>query len=935
MIYFNCQGFLNNKDEICILIKNWRPVIVCLVETHVDENTLHNEISIDGYKFERCNTENKRTGGILIFIREEIKFKLQLKENYERIWIMAISVEVSNCKYLITTVYRSPNSNDVVFLEYFDQFLESNINFNGTQVIVGDFNYDWTKDTFYSRKCRNVITQYGLYQIVKEHTRVTDKSKTLIDYVITNNKYFEYKVHITPTISDHRIISLKLNLQSCFKQEKIEYWSYANYDKSKFQNMLVNMKWNNSVTDTDTLTNDLLRDIRISVSSMRRKEHRCVPARYSKNKWISSEIIEKMKERDRKYKAAALTGSQELWDEFKLLRNKVTHMIRVRKEKYYNDILDANKDNPKELWKNLKCLLPERNKECPSHVCFGGYKIEEEDSIANRFNEYFIESIEDIVISITNYHTEEDIIHGVDYYGEFSAFEPIDMKEIKIYMKQLRKGTTEQNGIPTSIMKDAFDVVANRFLDVVNSSLKYGVFPENLKNSTVIPIAKVVNTTKCEEFRPVNTVPQFEKVIELAVKNQLIKFCDKKSVIVPNQSGFRNQHSCESVIINVCDKWLRAIDRDEVVVAVFLDFRRAFETVNRGLLLKKLDKMGLDGVVYSWFESYLKERTQNVKIKNCYSKKLIVSNGVVQGTVLGPILFVLYINDLVKYVRKSNVAMFADDTMIYTSGKNVVELCNIINDDLELLNQWLGDNKLCVNVKKCKYIVLGSRYMLSEIDTLDMKILMNNSEIEKVKEIKYLGVKLDESLSFKSHFEYVLQKMSQKVGFLNRVGRPLSLYINIVLYRALVSPHLEYCASVLFNLKQGETERLQKIQNRAMRAILKCSRYTPIHTMIKVLNFMTVKQRIIYKTLDIVHKIKNQNLPSYLSEGLRLTSDVHSYNTRTNTNFFIETFNRCRMQDSLFSKGLKLYNELPNTIKECDVYYSFKKQLSKYVKDNF
>jgi len=314
------------------------------------------------------------------------------------------------------------------------------------------------------------------------------------------------------------------------------------------------------------------------------------------------------------------------------------------------------------------------------------------------------------------------------------------MPELKNIVKELKNVSGGENGISTKVFKDVIDFAANRMLDIINTSLTYGVFPENWKCSMVVPVPKVSNTHICSEFRPINNVSVYEKVLEMVVKTQIEKHCNANGIIVGNQSGFRQGHPCETVIVNVCDAFRKALDRGCYVLVVLLDFSRAFETINRDILIKKLASLGFGGVVLRWFKSYLSNRTQVLKFKNCMSDALAVEHGVPQGTVLGPLLFLLYKNDIVEAVSYSNIELFADDTMIYMSGTNINELENFINYDISKLYEWLCKNSLSVNVKKSNYCIFGKKSLISKIDVNNVSINIGGEKVTYKKQVKYLIV---------------------------------------------------------------------------------------------------------------------------------------------------------------------------------------------------
>lgn len=627
------------------------------------------------------------------------------------------------------------------------------------------------------------------------------------------------------------------------------------------------------------------------------------------------------------------TNENKDWQAYRLSRNIATKMIRTCKEKYYNNVITSNSHNGRELWKQLKKLLPDKNPASSECIEFSNIQETNKDVIAEKFNTFFLSSINEITSNINPSNNYEKILKNIDQKGSFHSFQATSMPKLREIIVNLKNTIDCEDMLPTKIVQDAFSVIGNQFLDVINLSLQHGEFPDGWKTSCIIPVPKITNTILGEEHRPINTVPVYEKILEIEVKDQLLNFCDENRVLVCNQSGFRKHHSCESVILNNCDEWYKSLENNHVILAVFLDFRRAFETINRELLLCKLEKIGLTGEVLNWFKSYLNSRTQNVKFRNSISKKLQTIHGVPQGTVLGPILFNLYINDIVKYVKHCKISMFADDTMIYIAGDDLPTMFNSMNYDLSVISKWLGDNSLSLNVGKSKYMLIGNKFKLStyNLSYPNLSIEIMGNRLDKVKEIKYLGVIIDENLNFKSHFKYIMNKMSKKVYFLRRISNCLNMSTKVLLYKSLISPHIDFCSTVLFNLNQNEIQTLQVIQNKAMRIILKCNKYTPINIMLEVLHFMSVKQRILFRTLDMIFKMKNKLTPDYLRNKIKFVRDVHTYNTRNVNDFFIDTPQSNRLAKTLFYKGLTVFNQLPDNIKQCNNYLKFKKELIAHV----
>lgn len=279
------------------------------------------------------------------------------------------------------------------------------------------------------------------------------------------------------------------------------------------------------------------------------------------------------------------------------------------------------------------------------------------------------------------------------------------------------------------------------------------------------------------------------------------------------------------------------------------------------------------------------------------------------------------------------VELFADDTMLYLVGKDVVQLQEMINSDLNNLFKWLCIYNLSINASKSKFCVFGKKYNLRDINTDNIDIVINNNKIIHEKQVKYLGVVFDSHLKFYDHSNYIMRKFSKKVNFIARIGNQLSLTTKLLLYNSIAVPHLEFCSTLLFDLPNFKTEQLQLVQNRAMRVILKCSRYTPVATMLNVLNMLSVKQKILFSVHVFLFKVKNKMLPPYICDKIKFFKDVHSYNTRNCSDFIL--LGQChtsQMLNSVLYKGLYNFNMLPNNIKECDDLRVFKRLLKAHVR---
>jgi hypothetical protein len=303
--------------------------------------------------------------------------------------------------------------------------------------------------------------------------------------------------------------------------------------------------------------------------------------------------------------------------------------------------------------------------------------------------------------------------------------------------------------------------------------------------------------------------------------------------------------------------------------------------------------------------------------------------GVPQGSVLGPILYLLYVNDIKNAVRKCNIKLFADDTVLYYVGSSVEDVEETVQTDLDHLSEWLEFKKLKVNVQKTNFMLFTNKSMVN------VRLFMDGQSVERVSSLKYLGVVIDEKLKFQHHLNFVSKKAGKKFGVLCRLNKDLTFWSKILVYKSIIAPHFEYCTSILFLFSDTQMYQLQKIQNRCMRLVLRCGRRVPVRAMLATLGWLSVKQRVYYKTLQLIKKIKLGLVPAYLLEEIVLNGDVHSYPTRAQGDFRLKRCVNTATMNSLFYKGLQIFNSMPSSAKICDDVRVFNKLCIQFVKEKY
>ena len=341
------------------------------------------------------------------------------------------------------------------------------------------------------------------------------------------------------------------------------------------------------------------------------------------------------------------------------------------------------------------------------------------------------------------------------------------------------------------------------------------------------------------------------------------------------------------------------------IVAVFLDLSRAFETVDRAILIDILELNGLGGTVLKWFKSWLTNRTQFTRFKEKLSEPLHTSDGIPQGTPLSSVLFNLYINLIVRCVLFCEIKLFADDCLIWIAADDLDEAIRKIMSDLNRISLLLQRLKLKLNSQKTKFMVIGD-----SSSSNNYTISIAGQPIERVSKIKYLGVMIDDRLTFKDHCEYIAKKMSKKVNFLRRIRNRLDMKTALLLFDSLIVPHIDFCSSILFMLNEGDLHTLQLIQNRALRVILKCPRDTSIVYMQQETKQLSVKQRIVHNVLLFMFKATKELLPPYITSQLAYVADVQPYALRSNQCLRLPQLLTNMGQRSFLYRGAQLFNDM-------------------------
>lgn len=468
--------------------------------------------------------------------------------------------------------------------------------------------------------------------------------------------------------------------------------------------------------------------------------------------------------------------------------------------------------------------------------------------------------------------------------------------------------------------------VATPLAEIINCSFSAGEFPQALKIAKVIPIYKKGKRDDLTNYRPISILPYFSKYFEKLMYNRLYEYIVKNNILFPTQHGFQSGHSPYMSLLNMQDKIANAVENNEYSLGVFFDLAKAFDTVNHNILLRKLENYGIRNTQLNWFSSYFEGRLQYVYCRGARSALRTILHGVPQGSNLGPLLFLIYINDLPNVSNSLFFILFADDTNVFFSHKSLDTLFQIVNTELELVAEWFSDNRLTVNLDKTNYILFKSHRKTGSSHG-HHKICINSISLSRVSSTRFLGVYVDQHLDWKDHINNISSKVARNVGILARASHFLSQTVKIKLYYALVFPYLAYCNLVWASTYNSRLLRLITLQKRAIRIIAGVPYGSHTKQLFLDLNLLNVPQIRTYQIGEFMFRYDRGLLPPAYNDFFGHVSKVHSHYTRNSTKYrriFARTNTR---RFSIRFLGVSVWEEIPLTIRMSSNVYIFKRKL--------
>lgn len=931
----NICSVRQKTSAVIDIIDDYQLDMFALTETWLQQNgdgVLLTELTPPDFEFLHMPRAS-RGGGVGFLFRKSLNFGEISTCPYSSFECLEVFSKPANLRVVV--LYRPPSSSVTVFLEEFSEYIQLLNTASGNLIIVGDFNFHMDcADAANVKKFTSLLHSGNLCQHVRSPTH---KVGHILDLVISRSP--EQVVKDTfisePYVSDHLLVTCTVTLsnQPVTKKSSFTLRRTCDINQDDFRRDLRVSPVCNSTNLISSSLSNLLEIYNLS-ESLLDKHVPIIVKNYKPRKksepWFGPDIVSAKKVRrqcERRLRKSGLTIHKDLFIQHcKIVRNKIS---LARKDYFAGRI--SNATNPREFFQTVDYISGRSTPVLlPNHSC--------ERELSERFSHYFHAKIVNICTALNaECHNLPAPTHSLSFSSTMYSFYMISDDDICRTVTNLPTKSCKLDPLPTWLVKTCLPELVPIITKIVNLSMSKGIFPDNCKVAHVTPVLKKSSLNKdcLQNYRPISNLSFISKVIEKVVLSQLMDHLCSANLLEPYQSAYKPGHSTETALTYIHNFIASQLDEGRFVLLVLLDLSSAFDTVSHNSLLNILQsKYGISGTVLTWFSSYLTGRYQQVKIGNALSSVKYLDNGVPQGSVLGPVLFSMYLSGLSDVIRHHGIHFhhYADDTQLYISfDKNDIQAAfQTMEACICDVNKWLTIHQLKLNCDKTECIVFRSKF--STTNPIFPPIVVGDDLIYASENVKNLGAVFDQNLTMDKHVETFCRSANWQLRNISLLRKYLDDKTCEMLVHAFVTSRLDFLNSLLYGLSDLSIKKLQKIQNSAARIVKRKKRHCNATPLLKELHWLPISARIKFKILLLTFRAQRLEQPVYISQLLApyvpprdLRSSDKAYLSLPNPRLKAYGY-RCFAYSAPY-----LWNQLPDHIRFCTELSVFKSYLKTHI----
>lgn len=830
ILHININGIRSKIKSIHEVLDKNIFDIICINESKLDQSVPDSFLSHVRYSLHRRDRNfsggegfGRNGGGLLLFIRKKFTHSVEVCNNFEAMHL-TVTFKQTTSHFLVC--YKSPSLKDADYIEFLSSKV-SDLNPSDPLYIIGDLNMDL--NSINGNQLQQFMNDFSLSNLVKEPTRVQSRlirkesssgfreSSTLLDVILHNNILISNTLVTGCPDSDHKFVAVSIKTDKPVSTQSY-VWSrnLSEQNLLLISNKLSGLNYSemdklNSCNDKWLFLKNIITSELDKVAPLKKK----IMKQENKFPWFDLELSKAKSSRDNLYAAFSTSRSSDDWTLYAEARNHFQSLSRKKMITYFEFKSAKDFKNSKKFWKLYKNTIRIRSDKSgfdgPTQIIHDSNAVSDPAIIADLFNKFFT-SINSVSLSSKNdsvqfidkhFNTlKKDKIFNTKFDG--FSFSRVTETEVKIYFDKLCSSSSPGvSGINPKILKLIPDILIPIYTKLFNYCIVSHTIPDEWKSAVVTPLFKNKGSkTELKNYRGISVLSPISKVFERLLSDQITKYFDTNNLFYSGQHGFRRNHSCETALHELISDLNLSRDKKLIALLFFIDFRQAFDCVDSSLLLCKLFHYGFDTSSLNLIANYFSNRNQVTKIGNVSSDSNIISLGVPQGSILGPLFFLIFINDLPFFIRELSCKLFADDTTLYHDSEDIDKLINEFTTKVKPLFAWCASNRIDINWSKSYCMFVTNRRI-----KLPGSIVLNDNSIQVVETFKLLGVTLDNKLNFRTHCANVCRTINSKLFTIKGLFY-LCTSVKVQFFKSFIMPYFDYCSSLYIYFNQESLKLL-------------------------------------------------------------------------------------------------------------------------------